>query len=241
MSMQFIIPMSAAMHKWPPLGYDPGVFFYMPTNRTTFLVDGFNLYHSVVDASNDIGGASTKWLNIRSLCESYLHIFGRDNKFERLYYFSALATHMNQKDPSTVSRHEGFIDCLKSTGAIIELSTFKQKFVWCSNCHRYILHHEEKETDVSLSVKLIELFWHDECDTAILLTGDTDIAPAIRFVKAYFPQKTVGFLFPYKRKNKELRQLALGCKISSQQYLKHQFPNPVTLPDGSLRFKPAGW
>jgi len=99
----------------------------MAIDRTAFLVDGFNLYHSVVDASNDMGGASTKWLNIRGLCESYLHVFGPDNRYEELYYFSALAQHMEGKDPDTVNGHRTFIDCLKSTGVILELARFKKK------------------------------------------------------------------------------------------------------------------
>ena len=151
-------------HKWSPSGYDL-VFFYMPMDRTTFLVDGFNLYHSVVEASEDMGGSSTKWLNIRSLCESYLHLFGRDSKYKELYYFSALAHHMNIKDPNTVVRHQTLIDCLKSTGVNVEIARFTPKEILCKNCHRFFRRHEEKETDVALSVKLIELLWQNKCDT----------------------------------------------------------------------------
>jgi uncharacterized LabA/DUF88 family protein len=213
----------------------------MPTDRTTFLIDGFNLYHSVIEASNDLHGASTKWLNIRALCESYLYTFGPDNVTEELYYFSALAHHMTAKDPSTVARHLAFIDCLKSTGFEVELARFKEKWVWCDGCKQKRLRHEEKETDVALAVKLIELFCERKCDTAVIMTGDTDIAPAVRFVKRYYPTKRVGFLFPYGRKNTELAKLALSRKITKEQYLKHQFPPTVTLADGSIRTKPTKW
>jgi hypothetical protein len=36
-------------------------------NRTIFLVDGFNLYHSLRAASDDLGGVSTKWLDLPRL------------------------------------------------------------------------------------------------------------------------------------------------------------------------------
>ncbi len=232
--------MSAEMHKWPSPGHDLGIFF-MPISRTTFLVDGFNLYHSVVDASDDMGGISTKWLNIRSLCESYLHLFGPDNQFHELHYFSALAKHMNQKDPNTVARHQAFIDCLEFTGAKIELASFKKKEIKCKKCNQMFFRQEEKETDVALAVKLIEVCWHNDCDTAVLLTGDTDIAPSVRFVQRCYPDKTIRFLFPYKRKNKLLANLAPGFKISKEQYSKHQFPNTVVLADGTSRTKPATW
>lgn len=54
-------------------------------NRVTFLVDGFNLYHSVKEAQRDMNGVSTKWLNIRALCQSYIHHFGKDAQLGEIY------------------------------------------------------------------------------------------------------------------------------------------------------------
>ena len=64
-------------------------------NRISFLVDGFNLYHSARNVSKDkgLGGKGTKWLDIYSLTSSYLHLLGRDARLEEVYYFSALAKH----------------------------------------------------------------------------------------------------------------------------------------------------
>jgi hypothetical protein len=75
----------------------------------------------------------------------------------------------------------------------------------------------------------------------MIMTGDTDIAPAVRFVQHYHSTKQVGFLFPYGRKNKELAKLAVSRKITKEQYQKYQFPDVVTLSDGSLRTKPTTW
>lgn len=213
----------------------------MPSDRTTFLIDGFNFYHSVIEASKDLSGVSTKWLDIRRLCESYLYLLGKENRAEEFYYFSALAYHKASKDPDTVGRHLRFIDCLKDTGFQVELARFKEKQVWCAGCRQFQTRHEEKETDVALAIKFVELFIQDKCDTAILMTGDTDIAPAVRFIKQYYPMKRVGFLFPYKRMNQELKNLGFGYKISKEQYVKYQFPSLVRLLDGSTRAEPATW
>jgi hypothetical protein len=51
-------------------------------NRTVFIIDGFNLYHSTRDASNDLGGQSTKWLDVRALCESYLYTISKTARLE---------------------------------------------------------------------------------------------------------------------------------------------------------------
>ena len=56
-----------------PVGLRSSGFFFDKTmDRVTFIIDGFNLYHSVCDAERDLKGASTKWLDIKSLCSSYL-------------------------------------------------------------------------------------------------------------------------------------------------------------------------
>jgi len=75
-------------------------------NRITFLIDGFNIYHSAIDVSNFLGGVTTKWLNLHSLCHSYLQLFGKDARLEEIYYFSALATHLEHKDPDKIERHK---------------------------------------------------------------------------------------------------------------------------------------
>ena len=210
-------------------------------NRTVFLIDGFNLYHSVRDAARAAGGRGTKWLNIKSLCESYLHLVGGQSVLVNIYYFSALAKHLESSDAEVTRRHRVLLDCLRSTGVKIELARFKKKTIICDQCRRVIVRHEEKETDVAIAARLLESFQSDECDTAMLVTGDTDIAPAVRTAQRLFPDKTIGFAFPFGRKNKELAQLVpLSFQISKNQYLKNQFP-PVVEISGRVLHKPDKW
>ena len=103
-------------------------------------------------------------------------------------------------------------------------------------------HFEEKETDVAISIKLLELFHKDRADTIVLVTGDTDLAPAVRTAKKLFPAKRVWFLFPYKRKNKELAQLADGhCNIKKERYANAQFGPRISIKSGRVISKPVGW
>ena len=211
-------------------------------NRTSFLIDGFNLYHSLVDASIDLKGASTKWLNIASLCNLYVRSLGKDARIEQIYYFSALATHLIHRDPGKVIRHKAFIECLRATGVICQLGRFKAKTVHCNGCRKDITHHEEKETDVAISIKLFEILMHDECDTAIIVSGDTDLVPAIRTVKKLFSGKQICIMFPYKRTTKELATIVDHTfTIKKERYLEHQFNDPVILPNGRTIQKPASW
>lgn len=209
-------------------------------NRVIFLIDGFNLYHSVKDIGRDFRGLCVKWLNIHSLCTSFLYLISKDARLERIYYFTAFADHLD--DPDVVRRHRLYMRCLESTGVSPELSRFKPKDISCPLCKEQFTRHEEKETDVAIGVRLLEILLKNECDTAILMTGDTDLIPAVKTVKRLFPEKGLRFVFPYRRYNSELAEIAPNSfKIHKDTYVQHQFSDPVVLPDGTPVQKPIGW
>lgn len=211
-------------------------------NRVSFLIDGFNLYHSVNQASFEMKGASTKWLNIRSLLNSYLENMEGRAEIASIHYFSALAHHMEEKHPGTVDRHRTFIRCLEDTGIETHLHNFKAQPIHCQVCGKVFRRNEEKETDVAIGVKLMELLHLNECDTVFLVSGDTDLKPAILTALRIFPEKGVGVIFPYGRKNKALTVVVKTTfKIKKERYLEHQFPNPYVLSSGEAIPKPERW
>lgn len=212
--------------------------------RAIFVIDGFNLYHSVKQASRDLrlGGTGTKWLDLNALCSSYLHLLGKSASLSGIFYFSALATHIEAFKPDVTQRHRLYLRAIEDSGVRVELSRFKPKDLRCPSCAHKFRRHEEKETDVAIAAKLLEIFGTDAADTAVLVTGDTDLAPAVRTAISLYPSKKICFAFPYARKNKELSQLVPGCfQISKEAYANHQFQDPLLLSDGSLVAKPAEW
>ena len=108
--------------------------FNIPMNRTTFLVDGFNVYHSLLAASMDLGGKPTKWLDLRSLLSSFLPVIGAGAELEEIYYFTALATHLDPHRPGVTARHRLYMEALVATGVIPVLGRFKYKTVHCCGC-----------------------------------------------------------------------------------------------------------
>ncbi|GBE05776.1 NYN domain protein [bacterium BMS3Abin10] len=212
-------------------------------NRTIFLVDGFNLYHSCIDAQKDAQGATTKWLDLKSLCVSFLPVSGRiaveRASLEQIYFFSAPPTHRSQ---NKLNRHTLYMKCLRRTGIVVELGRFKSKDAFCTNCRSSTVLHEEKETDVAIATRLFEMCISNNAETIILMTGDTDLAPAIRTCKRLYPHKHIFFAFPYRRTNAELVGIAPeSFSIKLKSYRRHQFPNPLILPDGSNISKPTNW
>ena len=210
--------------------------------RTSFLVDGFNLYHSLTDASRALGGAGTRWLDLFDFCESSLYLLGGHARMEGVHYFSALARHLEVMKPEVTSRHLAYIECLRATGVRVELSQFKRKRIRCPHCSQAVTRYEEKETDVAIAARLLELCSTDQCDAVALLTGDSDLVPALRVARRLFPRVELYSIFPFGRVSIELRPMVdRSFKTSSDRYLKHQLPDPFVLEDGRQLHKPSAW
>jgi len=192
-------------------------------------VDGFNLYHSLADAQRDFHGATSKWLDLTSLCRRFLPIVrqvrGEAATLGGIFYFSAPPTHRSKEKQE---RHALYMKCLNGTGVQLSLGQFKMK--------------REKETDVAIAARLFEICHTNAAESIVLITGDTDLAPAVRVCRQLFPDRTMLFAFPYLRVNDELRHLAPGSfKIGAKTYFRHQFPDPLVLPDGTSIAKPVSW
>ncbi len=209
--------------------------------RVSFLIDGLNLYHSIREAIRDHHITGGKWLDIRSLCQSYIYLFGKDAAVHEIYYFSALATHFN--DVGIIQRHETYMAALRSTGVQPILGTFKKKRIKCrAVCQQDGWGYEEKETDVNIAVKLIELLMLKNCDVPVIVSGDTDLSAAIKSAKRLFSKSKVGVAFPYRRANAELQQITdFNFRIRPDSYTKFVFPDRVSLDDGTIITKPPGW
>lgn len=219
-------------------------------SRVTFLIDGFNLHHSIIDLGR-FQNLHAKWLNIHSLCSSFLHLISKDANLADIYCFSAFAHHLS--DPNVIKRHQDHIECLKYTGIIPEMGRFKRKGVTCPlrsqlakshprnvKCplHGEFVKHEEKQTDVAIAARLFEVIFNNKCDTVVLLTGDTDLTPAVKACKRLLPSKTRLFAFPYRRYNQELELLLPGSfRINGKTYVRHLFPDPLHLPGGNRIYK----
>ena len=68
-----------------------------------------NVYHSLKQASQDLGGVSTRWLNLHSLLSFYLPVLGTASRLEEIYYFTALAAHLDSRKPGLTTRHRTYI------------------------------------------------------------------------------------------------------------------------------------
>jgi hypothetical protein len=215
------------------------------TKRVSFLVDGFNVYHSLSDLQG-LTGASVKWLDLRSLCNAYLHsvrgAIGEKVDIAEIHYFSARPDFLIPRKPDTLVRYDAYMTALRHSGVRVNLSQFKRKSVTCPHCKKEFERHEEKETDVAIAIKIIDIFVRNEADTVVLVTGDTDLIPAIRMINGLLPRSKIGVAFPFRRHNNELEEVAnYSFKIQQKDLQKYQFPAVIKMPDGTGVQKPRSW
>lgn len=211
------------------------------TNRVSFFIDGFNLYHSIVDLEKK-EAIFAKWFDMASFCKDMLFKVGNNAQIESIHYFTAFQHYLNDSD--VVKRHRDYIKVLENSSSQIQViyGKFKSKKTRCHTCHDTFIKHEEKMTDVAIAIKLFETMHKNECDTAVIVSGDTDLKPSIEACKRNFPDKEIIIIFPIYRNNTELKNIIQrSWTIKPKVYSKYQLNDIVQLGNGREYFRPEGW
>ena len=161
--------------------------------RTSFFIDGFNLYHSIRAAEKQLPDKQLKWLDIPALCQSYLQMIGNGAQLEKVHYFSAYADHLQNASCDKPQRHRKFARALTASGVETHIGKFRRKKVWSHPTRSWIDAYEEKETDVAIACKVLSQAQRDALDVAVLITGDSDFSPLARIFKQDFSNKEIRF------------------------------------------------
>lgn len=182
------------MFYWPRVPVDSGFFWRInmgeeikQKKRVFALVDGFNLYHSIADKpsakrykdAKDL--RMYKWLNLRKLVESFIL---KDEEIIKILYFSAYSFWR----PDRVKRHQTYVRALRTVGVTPVISKFKDKIIRCKSCQKTFKTYEEKQTDVQIAINLFKEGMDDSYDKVLVISGDSDLIPAIEAVKEKFPK-----------------------------------------------------
>ncbi len=199
--------------------------------RVIAFVDGFNLYHSLHEKPKY---RKYKWLNIRKLIELYVP----PKELKDVYYFTALTLW----SPNKVARHKLLIKALEQTGINVIYGEFRKRDRYCPNCKKNYASFEEKQTDVNIAIYLFRLAIEDRFDTALLISGDSDLLPSIKAVKKTFPSKKIGVLIPVGRRAEELKMTCdFHIKLREKNLAACLFDDPLLMSDGTTITKPPSW
>ena len=205
--------------------------------RSIVYVDGFNLYYGLVKDS------PYKWLNL----QRYFEMIRPHDDIQIIRYFTAMI------DGSRKTNQLRYLRALETLPLVqIILGQFKTKTVSCKvrACRftgsRRFATQEEKRTDVNIAVHMLDDAYSDLCDRFVLVSGDSDLVPAVDLLKARFPGKEVIVYVPARDRVRgaavELRSAADKNRTLPREKLPHaQFPVQVPASAGSVVTKPADW
>jgi uncharacterized LabA/DUF88 family protein len=194
-------------------------------SRLIAYIDGFNLYHAV----HALRKPHLKWLDLWSLSQSFARA---GETVAAVNYFSAYATWL----PEAHVRHREYVKALQHHGVTCILGHFKSKQQKCKACGAEWTSHEEKETDVHIAARLVADAYEDRFDRALLITADSDLAPALNIVAAAFPGKQLFVAAPPGRFN-HARSLNTKMVITPGRLAKCLLPESSTGAAGIALFQ----
>lgn len=183
-------------------------------------IDGFNLYHAIADLNRPV----LKWLNQAKLCQSLLETgetLDQANFFTAVWFF----------DRDKQQRHVNYLAALRATGVEVHEGNFKRSSKFCHDYQRYCRFREEKQTDVSIAIRLVRDALEKKIDTAMLITADTDQIPTVELVQGL--GVPVRIILPPGRASeaKDLAKRAAECRELSWEHLS-AYPLPRSVKSG---------
>ena len=203
--------------------------------RVVVYVDGFNLYFGL----RSKGWRRYYWLNLRRLAENLLR---SEQRVIAVRYFSArISTRPGNSDRR--KRQATYLEALATLpGLDIHYGHYLAKQQRCNKCGTTWDTHEEKMTDVNIAVELLGDAQDDMFDTAMILSGDSDLTQAVQAVRRRYPDKRVIIAFPPNRDSVRLRQVATAAfRIGRKKFKDSQFADRVSKADGFVLERPGEW
>lgn len=205
-------------------------------------IDGFNLYHAL-DREDDQGDKPYriyKWLNYWALCERYVAV---GDHLVAVYLFTAYIPWESPSGLAKKARHRGLVAVNKRLGVSVEWGKFRPVTRRClATCKAQYKTYEEKRTDVKIALFIQRLAYENKYTKGILISGDTDLAPAIEMVVSLNPQTTFVNVLPIDQNSAELSRLpnTSQVRMSVQDLVASRLPDSITLK--GARFDcPAEW
>lgn len=203
--------------------------------RVTVYIDGLNLYYGLKSK----GWRRYYWLDLHRLAQNLLHP-GQSLAVVR-YFTTQVSPRASGR--AKRRRQDTYLEALATLpGLHIHYGYHLPKSISCLKCGSTRETYEEKMTDVNIAVELLGDAQDDTFDTAIIISGDSDLTGPIAAVRRRYPEKRVIVTFPPNRVSKQLREAAMASFTIGRKVLKDsQLPDRVTKADGYILTRPPSW
>jgi uncharacterized LabA/DUF88 family protein len=220
--------------------------------RTIAYVDGYNLYHGRLKHT------PFKWLDLGGLLGSILRVQSPSTELMAVKLFTAsIKARYARRGQASVVAQNTYHRALIARGVQIIQGRFT---LYPERVPRYSLGKPpnrddrlevwllgEKQTDVQLALHVYRDAVSGTCEQVLLCTNDSDLAPAIEFIKSDCPKATVGIVLPRPpelkaSKSKTLQDLAHWTRdhILDEELAANQLPERVQTGKKPAD-KPAHW
>ncbi|MCY4421987.1 MAG: NYN domain-containing protein [Acidimicrobiaceae bacterium] len=209
--------------------------------QTIVYIDGFNFYYGAVK------GTPHKWLDFEALCQGMLP---RDRLIKIRYFTSRVSARSD--DPQKPVRQDTYLRALATLPLVeIHFGHFVTRTERWPRADRRqgesrtvkIRRTEEKGSDVNLATYLLLDAFQGRCDTAAVISNDSDLAQAIDVAQSQLGIK-VGVVNPHPRERRSRELLGLDClfykQVPRQLLAQTQLPLVVHGSKGPIR-KPNSW
>lgn len=214
-----------------------------PKKRCIVYVDGFNLYFGVLEDHPE-----WRWLNLQTFCES----LRPDEDVVAIKYCTAKIDPKKAKSDRR-DRQELYLRALETLPKVKQiLGRYQMRRVTCRApaCSLSAQYDspEEKKTDVNLAVQMISDAIDGAAETIVLISGDSDLEPAVEMVKRRFGHIRIIVYIPVlpnpknPRSNFFYRGIQVPCgEMPIKGIPENQFPAVIQTANGGKIIRPAEW
>lgn len=200
-------------------------------------IDGFNFYYGCLK------NTKWKWLDL----ERFFSLLRQDDDILAIKYLTALVAGPKR------TKQEAYLLALETLEKTeVVLGRFKRKQVKClvHGCRhsgsRVFRMPEEKRTDVNIAVSIVADAMRKECERVVVVSGDSDLVPALKLAKELNPGIEIVVYVPASGPKRgaavELRSAADKARTIPIALLsKAQFADRIRGSGSDWIEKPASW
>ncbi|GAA3954385.1 hypothetical protein GCM10022278_11370 [Allohahella marinimesophila] len=215
--------------------------------RTACFVDGYNLFYGLLAETH------FKWLNLPSLMTHILHVENPDSSLVSVNFFtSSVKPALASRGILSKEAQDTYLRALKARDVDVHIGRHQlepgraPRFVNkdtppSRSDHVAIWKLEEKETDVHLAISMYRLAARQasllpdqQIQQIVLVSADTDMAPALQALREDFDKLRIGVILPHREGIKRsapgsLKKYAHWVRqvVTIEELSAHQFPTRV--------------
>lgn len=214
--------------------------------KTNIYIDGYNLYYS------RLKGTAFKWLDLAALFRDQIvmqqdpHAQVQSIKFFTSPVKASYARHGQASEHAQTQYHRALLAKYPDLIEIVKgfhifqptaLPVFEEGRAPCKAKVAKVWMIEEKQTDVNIALHAYRDVARGVCDQVVICSNDSDLEPALRWIRQDVPSAIIGLIMPLKPQaagdgkvpNKRLTPLAHWVRhhILDDELIRAQLPQSV--------------